>query len=59
MITIGEILHHIPGLEWLNAFGTERGGLQALTFAAGLAAYILLTALSCKKAYNDFENIDL
>ena len=58
-ITVAEALHHIPGLEWLNAFGAERIGLQLLTFAAGLLAFMIITVLSFRKACDDFEQIDL
>lgn len=60
-ITIGaaEALHHIPGLERLNAFGTDQLALQLIMFTAGLAAFAIITALSYKKACNDFEMIDL
>ncbi len=58
-ITIAEALHHIPGLGWLNSFGSDRFGLQVMMFTAGLVAFILITMLSLKKACDDFERIDL
>ena len=60
-LTIGvfEALHHVPGLEALNAFGTDRLGLQLGLLAAEAALAALLTALSCAKACADFEKIDL
>ena len=58
-IAIAEAMHHIPGFEWLNAFGTEQAGLQTIAFAIGMMAYIFITLLSCKKACTDFERIDL
>ena len=58
-ITVAEALHHFPGLEPLNALGTERLGLQAALLAAGLLAFALITLLSYKKACYDFERIDL
>ena len=59
VIFAAEALHHVPGLGALNAFGTERLGLQLLLLAAGLALYALLTLLSCRKACRDFEATDL
>ena len=59
VICLCEALHHFPGLGALNAFGTEKLGLQLALFAAGLAVYGLLTALGYKKAYESFEQIDL
>lgn len=58
-IGIGEALHHVPGLEALNAFGFEHFGLQLGLLALGAAAYIALTALSCRRACRNFERIDL
>ena len=58
-IAIFESLHHIPGLAWLNAFGTESIVAQMLLLMAGIAAWIVLTVVSCRKACRDFERIDL
>ena len=58
-IGIAEALHHIPGLEALNAFGFEHIGLQAVTLLAGAACFVIMTYLSYNKACRDFEMIDL
>lgn len=58
-IGIAEALHHIPGLEALNAFGFEHIGLQTVTLLAGAACFVILTYLSYNKACRDFEKIDL
>ncbi|MCR4804078.1 MAG: ABC-2 transporter permease [Clostridia bacterium] len=54
-----EALHHIPGLEKLNAFGTDCIGLQLGCLAAGVIAFLLMTLLSCRDACRHFETIDL
>ncbi len=59
VVFAAEALHHIPGLEALNAFGTEHPALQAALLASGILLFLLLTGLSCRKACRDFENIDL
>lgn len=59
MIGAAETLHHIPGLEALNAFGFEHLGLQLLTMFCGALLYALMTYLSYRKACSDFEKIDL
>ena len=56
---IGEALHHFPGLEALNAFGTEHLPLQLLLLAGGVLSYAAITWLSVRKSCNDFEKIDL
>ena len=58
-IAVAEALHHFPGLSWLNAFGTEDIGRQLILLCAGIAAYLLMTVLSCKVACTSFEKIDL
>ncbi len=58
-ILAAEALHHIPGLEGLNAFGTDEMPLQGALLAAGILVYLLMTLLSCKRACRRFEKIDL
>ena len=59
MIGISETLHHIPGLEALNAFGFEHFYLQFCLLALGAVTYIALTVLSYRYACRNFEQIDL
>ncbi len=58
-IGVFETLHHIPGLEAVNAFGTEHIGLQVFLLAAGMALYAGMTLLSLQTACRRFERIDL
>ena len=59
VITVAEALHHIPGLEALNAFGFEQLPLQLGLLAACAACFIGLTALAIKSSATSFEKIDL
>ena len=59
IIFMAEALHHVPGLEAVNAFGFDRIGLQLCIFLAGAAAFVLLTGLSMKRSEKNFERIDL
>ena len=59
VIGILETLHHVPGLEAVNAFGFDSFGLQLVMLLAGLAAFLIMTALSYKTACRNFEMIDL
>ena len=59
VIAIAEALHHVPGLEALNAFGFDHFALQTALLLIGALLYGVLTVLSCKKACADFEKIDL
>ena len=58
-ISAAEALHHVPGLERLNAFGTEHIGLQLLLLAVGFLAFALMTLLSFARACRCFEQTDL
>ena len=60
-LTIGaaETLHHVPGLEMLNAFGFDHIGLQLSLLLCGGLLYAAMTWLSYRKACANFEKIDL
>lgn len=58
-IVVFEAMHHVPGFEGVNAFGTDEILLQLCLLAAGVIIYLLMTAFSCKKACENFERIDL
>ena len=59
LIFIGEALHFIPGLEFLNAPGGARLGLQFALLGAAAVVYALGTFLSCRVCMARFEKIDL
>ena len=59
VLGIGEALHHFPGLEMLNAFGTDHMLLQLGLLALGMLSYAVITFVSFKQACNNFEKIDL
>lgn len=59
LIGIAEALHHIPGLEAVNAFGFEHIALQLPALIAGATAFTLLTWVSYRGACVSFEKIDL
>ena len=59
VIILAEALHHVPGLEWLNAFGTDHIAKQLILFVIGVIIFLLMTALSCRNACKHFERIDL
>jgi len=59
VIGLGEALHYVPGLAFLNAFGTESLGTHLALLLAGVTVYALLTAVSYRKSCRRFEEIDL
>lgn len=58
-IGLFESLHHIPGLTYLNSFGTENLILQIDLLIIGIVLWLVMTVLSYKKACSDFDKIDL
>ena len=58
-IFAAEALHYVPGLEKLNAFGTDDLALQLTMLTAGILIFLLMTVLSFRKACQRFEKIDL
>ncbi len=59
IIGIAEALHHIPGLEALNAFGFEHFALQICALITGVLFYIGVTVFSYRNSCYNFEMIDL
>ena len=59
IIFAAETLHHVPGLEILNAFGTDYLAIQLTLLAVSVILFLLMTVYSCKRACEDFERIDL
>jgi len=58
-IGAAETLHHIPGLEALNAFGFDHIALQLSLLMCGALLYAGMTHYSCRKACANFEKLDL
>ncbi len=59
VIGIAETLHHIPGLQALNAFGLDQLPLQLGLLAMGVVCYSVLTWLALRSAAARFERVDL
>ena len=57
VVLLAEVLHHIPGLEFLN--GNNALGVQAAILAAGLVIFVAATLLSCRRSQRRFERLDL
>ncbi len=59
VIFVAEAMHHVPGLEVVNAFGTEGLSVQILLLISGMIIFFFMTVLSYKKACRSFEQINL
>lgn len=54
-----EVVHHLPGLEFLNETATLGNVTMWCIFAAALAIYAVATAISCQVAKKRFERVDM
>jgi len=59
IVTIGEILPHVPGLTFLHNPAGERLGVQLALLGFAAVVYVVITLLACRKAEERFEKIDL
>ena len=59
VIAAAEVLHHVPGLGALNAFGFSHLPLQLGLLAAGVMCYIVLTGIALGRSAARFERTDL
>ncbi len=59
VITVAETLHHLPGMEAINAFGFDSIVLQLIIFSIGLMCYIIMTRTAIKRSVDRFDKIDL
>ena len=59
LVAVGEMLHFLPGLEFLNRTTGERLGMQFGFLAVCAVVYVLSVLLSCKGSMSRFEKIDL
>ena len=57
VVCIAEVLHHLPGLEFLNTL--DRLPLQLMLMLFALAVFVLATIISCRTAQRNFELLDL
>ena len=58
IISVGEILHHLPGLGSLND-PSNLSIAQLVLFAIGVTVFLLCTCLSYQTSIKNFEVIDL
>lgn len=59
IIAVGEALHFIPGLKFLNTTTGERLGVQFAALACAAVIYLAATLASCRNSQKKFEMIDL
>lgn len=59
IIGLAETLHHLPGLDWLNALDFSRFGEHFLILAVAVIVYVVFTVVSCRVSKSRFEKIDL
>lgn len=58
LVFLGELLHHLPGLAFLNDTAPSHP-VRLAALAAGVLVYAAATVLSCRASIRRFERIDL
>ena len=59
MADVAEVLHHIPGLTFLNATAPLTDPVMWGILGAAAVIYLIATLLSCKVAMKRFERVDM
>ncbi|MBR5381338.1 MAG: ABC-2 transporter permease [Oscillospiraceae bacterium] len=59
LIGVGEVLHHLPGMAFLNVQAGERLAVQFVVLAAAAVVSVAATLLSFRASAAKFERIDL
>ena len=59
LVTVAEILPHVPGLTFLHDPAGERLGVQFAALLAAAAIYAVVTYIACRRSERRFELIDL
>lgn len=59
IIGAAETLHHLPGLEWLNALDFSFAGPQLIVLLMAIIVYAAATTAACRTAQRSFEKINL
>lgn len=59
VVGLGETLHHIPGMEWLNAVEGDGVFRQSVVLLGGAVLFAAGTLLSLKRSEQRFEKLDL
>lgn len=59
LIAISETLHHIPGLEWLNATATASNITMWIFVAVSFVIYIAATLIGLKSSIKKFNEVDI
>ena len=59
LVMIGEMLHYLPGLAFLNTTSGEKLGMELCVLAAAAIVYAGCTTLSWSVSKKRFERIDL
>ena len=58
-VGVGEVLHHIPGLTFLNASAPLTDPVMWGILVAAAAVYVVATMVSCKVAMKRFALVDM
>jgi hypothetical protein len=58
-VAVAEVMHHLPGLSWLNSTGFDRFGGQLVFLLAGISLYLIMTGYTLNASVRSMERLDL
>lgn len=59
VVAVAEVLHHLPGLGWLNATGFDRLSGQVVFLCAGITLFLVMTGYTLYASARSMEQLDL
>ena len=59
VVAVAEVMHHLPGLAWLNSTGFDRFGGQLVFLLAGISLYLIMTGYTLNASVRSMERLDL
>ena len=59
VVGAAEVLHHIPGLIWMNTTGFDHIGGQLACLSIGIALYCVMSLITLRFSIRNMEQLDL
>ena len=59
VVAVAEVLHHLPGLGWLNTTGFDRLAGQVVFLCTGITLFLVMTGYTLYASARSMEQLDL
>lgn len=59
VVAAAEVLHHLPGLVWMNTTGFDHIGGQLACLGIGIALYVVMSLITLRLSIRNMEQLDL